>query len=229
MRENFNRGRSSPGGTTTRAGARRSRSKCRTIDALPRSAVSVAGGNSSARAKCPHGAPPLMARPSAPPSSIRRPVRAARRRQNQTDQPIRLTWRARDQRGLTAGAGRRVTVPRTHPSRCACPRRPKGGTARFRRRRLGRWRTRRNKLPVWTPATTEAFATYGEIDDAQSMIQPVKAPRTSSSSSAHRPNQQLLDAGYSADGRRALPDGLPVRCSKQLSSRVLASRRSRRC
>jgi hypothetical protein len=30
-------------------------------------------------------------------------------------------------------------------------------------------------LPVWTPATTEAFATYGEIDKG-AINQPVKAP-----------------------------------------------------
>ena len=31
-------------------------------------------------------------------------------------------------------------------------------------------------LPVWTPATTEAFATYGTTDENGAIVQPVQAP-----------------------------------------------------
>jgi hypothetical protein len=53
----------------------------------------------------------------------------------------------------------------------------KAGTARFQIGAVsGRWSDAAEiSLPVWTPATTEAFATYGEIDDG-AINQPVKAP-----------------------------------------------------
>jgi hypothetical protein len=78
------------------------------------------------------------------------------------------------------------------------------------------------ELPVWTPATTEAFATYGELDQSGAVVQPVKAP----------PDvfRQFggLEVQTSSTQLQALTDAVlylvayPFECSEQLSSRVLA-------
>jgi uncharacterized protein YfaS (alpha-2-macroglobulin family) len=76
-------------------------------------------------------------------------------------------------------------------------------------------------LPVWTPATTEAFATYGEIDQG-AITQPVKTPpnvvpqfgglqvETSSTQL-----QQLTDAFLYLQN-------YPYECSEQLASRIIS-------
>ena len=78
------------------------------------------------------------------------------------------------------------------------------------------------ELPVWTPATTEAFATYGELDQGGAVVQPVKAP----------PDvfRQFggLEVQTSSTQLQALTDAVlylvayPFECSEQLASRVLA-------
>jgi len=76
-------------------------------------------------------------------------------------------------------------------------------------------------LPVWTPATTEAFATYGEIDDG-SIVQPVAAPPDVWTQFGG------LEITTSSTALQALTDAViylsnyPFSCSEQLSSRVLA-------
>jgi uncharacterized protein YfaS (alpha-2-macroglobulin family) len=77
------------------------------------------------------------------------------------------------------------------------------------------------ELPVWTPATTEAFATYGHIDEG-SVVQPVKAP------SGVVAELGGLEVTTSSTALQALTDALlylvayPFECAEQLSSRVLA-------
>ena len=74
------------------------------------------------------------------------------------------------------------------------------------------------ELPVWTPATTEAFATYGEIDEG-AVAQPVRRPR-----------------GVLPAVRRARDHDLarrrcrrsPTRCSTSSRTRSSATSRSRR-
>ncbi len=76
-------------------------------------------------------------------------------------------------------------------------------------------------LPVWTPATTEAFATYGEIDDG-SIVQPVAAPPDVWTQFGG------LEITTSSTAVQALTDAViylsnyPFSCNEQLSSRVLA-------
>jgi alpha-2-macroglobulin len=184
-------------------------------------AVAVAGGKqfgmgeSSITARLP-----LMARPSAPRflnfgDRFELPIIV----QNQTDKPltvdlaVRATNAVLSEPPAVAGGlssttivsainrplpqavltGRRVTVPAND----------------------------RVEVPVWTPATTEAFATYGEIDDG-SITQPVKAPadvfkqfgglevETSSTQL-----QQLTDAFLYLQN-------YPYECSEQLASRILS-------
>ncbi|MEQ1564194.1 MAG: alpha-2-macroglobulin family protein [Myxococcota bacterium] len=76
-------------------------------------------------------------------------------------------------------------------------------------------------LPVWTPATTEAFATYGSID-AGVTVQPIVAP----------PNTWTqfggLEVSTSSTQLQALTDAVlylesyPYDCNEQIASRVLA-------
>ena len=97
------------------------------------------------------------------------------------------------------------------------------GTARFQvAGAAGRWADASEvSLPVWTPATTEAFATYGEVDKG-SIIQTVKSP------SDVIPQFGGLEVSTSSTQLQALTDAFiylvdyPFECSEQLASRVLA-------
>jgi uncharacterized protein YfaS (alpha-2-macroglobulin family) len=120
--------------------------------------------------------------------------------------------------------GRRVTVPANDRVEVRVPASTlKAGTARFQIAAIsGKWSDAAEiELPVWTPATTEAFATYGEIDNG-AITQPVKAPanvykqfggleiETSSTQL-----QQLTDAFLYLQS-------YPYECSEQLSSRIIS-------
>ena len=78
-------------------------------------------------------------------------------------------------------------------------------------------------LPVWTPATTEAFATYGTTDQNGAIIQPVQTPGdvypqfgglevTTSSTQL----QELTDAYISLAN-------YPYECSEQIASRMIST------
>jgi uncharacterized protein YfaS (alpha-2-macroglobulin family) len=77
------------------------------------------------------------------------------------------------------------------------------------------------ELPVYTPATTEAFATYGEIDEG-AIAQPVKMPP------GVFPQFGGLEITTSSTQVQALTDALlylvkyPFECNEQIASRVLA-------
>ncbi len=76
-------------------------------------------------------------------------------------------------------------------------------------------------LPVWTPATAEAFATYGVIDDG-AIRQPVQAPEEV------WPQFGGLEITTSSTQLQALTDAVlylvqyPYDCNEQIASRVLA-------
>jgi alpha-2-macroglobulin len=169
---------------------------------------------------------PLMVRPSAPRflnfgDRFELPVVV----QNQTEAPmqVELAMRASNAQ-LTAGQGRRITVPANDrvevrfPAAAAKP-----GTARFQIvGASGRWSDAAEvSLPVWTPATTEAFATYGEVD-AGALIQPVKAPSDAIKQFGG------LEVTTSSTQLQALTDAMiylttyPFECAEQIASRVLA-------
>jgi hypothetical protein len=211
-------------------------------------AVAVAGdkqfgiGESAITARLP-----LMARPSAPRflnfgDRMELPVVV----QNQTDEPMQVDVAVRASnaqlvvppsggggslnqpvppQGVTTNvAGRRVTVPANDRVEVRFPAatiRP--GAARFQiAASSGRWADAAEiSLPVWTPATTEAFATYGEID-AGAIIQPVKAP-----TDAFR-QFGGLEITTSSTQLQALTDAViylvayPYECAEQISSRILA-------
>ena len=173
---------------------------------------------------------PLMVRPSPPRflnfgDRFQLPVVL----QNQTDHPlaVKVAVRARNA-SFPEGQGRALTVPANDrvevriPTAAGMP-----GTARFQVGAVaGRFTDADQfKLPVWTPATTEAFATYGTVDGgrgSQVVIQPVKAPASAV------PQFGGLEVTTSSTQLQALTDAViylvkyPFGCAEQISSRVLA-------
>jgi uncharacterized protein YfaS (alpha-2-macroglobulin family) len=190
-------------------------------------AVSVAGGKQFGSGESAITARlPLMARPSAPRflnfgDKFELPVVL----QNQTDAPMTVDVAVRATNAeLTAGSGRRVNVPANDRVEVRFPTSAnKAGTARFQIAAVsGKWADAAEiSLPVWTPATTEAFATYGEIDKG-AIAQPVKAPPDVFTQFGG------LEISTSSTQLQELTDAVlyltayPYECSEQLASRVLA-------
>ncbi|HEX3560840.1 MAG TPA: alpha-2-macroglobulin family protein [Pyrinomonadaceae bacterium] len=191
-------------------------------------AVSVVGGRQFGSGESSITArQPLMVRPSAPRflnfgDRFELPVVV----QNQTDKPIEAEVAVRASNvEFTDGQGRRVNVPANDRVEVRFPTSAsKAGTARF---QVGAVSGRFNdaaqvELPVWTPATTEAFATYGELDASGALVQPVKAPPDVFKQFGG------LEVQTSSTQLQALTDAVlylvayPFECSEQLSSRVLA-------
>ncbi len=190
-------------------------------------AVAVAGerefgkGESSITARLP-----LMVRPSAPRflnfgDRFELPVVL----QNQTDQPMTVDVAARASNAyLTQGFGRRVKVPANDRVEVRLPAAAgRAGKARFQVAAVsGGWSDASEfELPTWTPATTEAFATYGTIDEG-AIAQPVTMPSNVV--------QQYggLELTVSSTALQALTDAVlylvsyPFECNEQLASRLLA-------
>ncbi|HEX8688568.1 MAG TPA: DUF6049 family protein, partial [Pyrinomonadaceae bacterium] len=191
-------------------------------------AVSVAGGKQFGTGESSITArQPVMARPSAPRflnfgDRFELPVVV----QNQTDAPAVVDVAVRASNAeLTDGLGRRVSVPANDRVEVRFPvAASSAGTARFQMAAVsGRFADAAQiELPVWTPATTEAFATYGEIDQAAAVVQPVKAPADVFRQFGG------LEVQTSSTQLQALTDAVlylvsyPYECSEQLASRVLA-------
>lgn len=170
---------------------------------------------------------PLMVRPSAPRflnfgDSFEFPVVL----QNQTDKAMTVEVAIRATNAeLTKYRGLKINVPPADrvevrfPSAAA-----HAGTARF--QIVGAAGKASDaaeiSLPVWTPATTEAFAVYGEIDDANAIKQPVAAPSNAVKQFGG------LEITTSSTQLQALTDAVlhlvsyPYECSEQLSSRIIA-------
>ncbi|QQS41498.1 MAG: Ig-like domain-containing protein [Acidobacteriota bacterium] len=124
---------------------------------------------------------PLMIRPSAPRfmnfgDKIELPVVV----QNQTDKDMTVNVAVRAANAtLTAGGGRRVLVRANDREEVRFPvSADMAGTARFQiAGSSGDYSDAAEiSLAVWTPATTEAFATYGTTDKDEPIIQPIQAP-----------------------------------------------------
>ena len=205
-------------------------------------AVAVAGGQqfgsgeSSITARLP-----LMTRPSAPRflnfgDRFELPVVL----QNQTDGPmtVELALRATnvsladtleqaipgEGTGQPVASGRRVKIPANDRVEVRFPAAAQmAGTARFQVvAATGSFADAASfDLPVWTPATSEAFATYGVIDDGV-IVQPVRAP------GEVWPQFGGLEITTSSTQLQALTDAVlylvqyPFECQEQISSRVLA-------
>jgi hypothetical protein len=214
-------------------------------------AVAVAGGTKFGMGESAITArKPLMVRPSAPRflnfgDRFELPIVV----QNQTNAPLTVDVAARATNAEFVGssnsklqsknlapsrvkpagirqssAGLRVTVPANDRVEVRLPASTtKPGTARFQVAAVSGKLSDAAEvaLPVWTPATTEAFATYGEVDDG-TITQTVKAPagvfkefgglevQTSSTQL-----QQLTDAFLYLHY-------YPFACSEQLASRIIS-------
>jgi uncharacterized protein YfaS (alpha-2-macroglobulin family) len=229
VRENFNAlAVFSPSVRTDADG--RAEVKVKLPDSLTRyrvMAVAVSGGKLAGMGESTITARmPLMVRPSAPRflnfgDKFELPVVV----QNQTDAPMNVQVAVRvANASLTQGGGRSVTVPANDRVEVRFPvDARKAGTARFEIGAVsGNYSDAAQvELPVWTPATTEAFATYGEIDDG-SVVQPFKAPSNTF------PQFGGLEITTSSTQLQELTDAVlylvsyPYECSEQLSSRILA-------
>jgi uncharacterized protein YfaS (alpha-2-macroglobulin family) len=169
---------------------------------------------------------PLMVRPSPPRflnfgDTFQLPVVV----QNQTDAPMTVRLAARTTNAnLTDGAGREVTVPANDRVEVQFPAAAEmAGIARF--QIVGNAGNASDAaelaLPVWTPATTEAFATYGVIDDG-AIKQPVALPGQVVTQFGG------IDVTTASTNLQALTDAMlylvkyPYECAEQRSSRIMA-------
>jgi hypothetical protein len=169
---------------------------------------------------------PLMVRPSAPRflnfgDRFELPVVV----QNQTDSPMQVEVAIRATNiELTGGRGRRITIPANDRVEVSFPASTiQPGKARFQLVAVSQKLrdAAEIEVPVWAPAATEAFATYGQIDSG-AIAQMVKAP----------PNaiEQFggLEITTSSTQLEELTDAViylasyPFDCSEQLASRILA-------
>ena len=144
---------------------------------------------------------------------------------NQTDAPMQVKLAVRTSNlTLSDGAGRGVTVPANDRVEVLFPAAAEmAGTARL--QILASSPTASDaaelSLPVWTPATTEAFATYGVIDDG-AIAQPVALPGQVVTSFGG------LDITAASTNLQAVTDALlylvhyPYECAEQRASRILA-------
>lgn len=145
--------------------------------------------------------------------------------QNQTDQAFDVKVAVRSTNAtVDQGAGRTVKVPANDRVEVRFPMSAmKAGTARFQAgATTGEWADAAEvKLPVWTPATTEAFATYGEIDKG-GVVQPVQTPGEVWTQFGG------IQVQTSSTQLQALTDAViyltsyPFECSEQLASRIMA-------
>ncbi|HVQ36566.1 MAG TPA: alpha-2-macroglobulin family protein, partial [Pyrinomonadaceae bacterium] len=189
-------------------------------------AVSVSGGKLAGFGESAITArKELMARPSAPRflnygDAAELPVVL----QNQTNQAMNVSVAVRaSNANLTEGAGRRVTVPANDRVEVRFPiAAVKPGTARFQIAAASGANVDAAEvsLPVYTPATTEAFATYGVIDSGN-IAQPVQAPADVVKAfgglevtTASTQLQELTDAVIYLVN-------YPYGCTEQISSRII--------
>lgn len=169
---------------------------------------------------------PLMMRPSAPRflnfgDKFELPVVL----QNQTDEAMTVHVAARATNvALASNTGWKVQVAANDRVEVRFPASTElAGTARFQvGAAAGTFADAAEfSLPVWTPATSEAFATYGVVDDG-AIVQPVAAP------TEVWPQFGGLEVTTSSTALQALTDAFlylyeyDYECAEQISSRVVS-------
>ena len=169
---------------------------------------------------------PMMVRPSPPRflnfgDQFKLPVTL----QNQTDQALEIKLAARAQNAqFTGGSGRRLSIPAREKVALLLPAKAQDpGKAVFQvLAASGSFSDAAQfEMPVWTPSTTEAFATYGVLDEGGT-TQPVAVPRDVYE------NFGGLNIQTSSSSLQALADAVlylseyPYQCAEQVASRVLA-------
>ena len=169
---------------------------------------------------------PLMVRPSAPRflawgDHAELPVVIA----NQADAPLEVDVAVRaGNLALTAGAGRRLVVPAGDRAEVRFPATTDGvGEAMLEIAAAAGPDADAAVItfPVRTPATTEAFAVHGTLDN-DTLEQPVRAPASAVTAFGG------LEVTLASTGVAALADAVlavtayPFECTEQLASRILA-------
>jgi uncharacterized protein YfaS (alpha-2-macroglobulin family) len=203
-------------------------------------AVAVAGarafgaGESSLTAR-----KPLMLRPSPPRflnlgDRFELPLMV----QNQTDQPLEVELALRTHNARVGGGAQEGTVPEAMNAAGRSIRVPAQGRvelripvaaelpgqARFEAViRAGELTDAQSfALPVWLPATREAFSTYGSLEGEGRVLQPLRRPADA------LPQVGGLQLGLASTELQSLTDALlylveyPFECNEQRASRVLA-------
>ena len=170
---------------------------------------------------------PLMVRPSAPRfmnfgDKIEFPVVV----QNQTDKDLTVDVAVRATNAeLTGEKGKRVVIKANDRAEVRFPvAAMKAGTARFQIGvTSGKFTDAAEiELPVWTPATTEAFATYGTTDQNGAIVQPLEAPKDVWEQFGG------LEVSTSSTQLQELTDAFiylqtyPFECSEQVASRMIS-------
>ena len=171
---------------------------------------------------------PLMVKPSAPRflnygDKFELPIVL----RNQTDAPIEVDVAARSSNAqFTDGQGRHTTIAANDRVEVRLPASTvKSGTAKFQVVALSGTNSDAAEfsLPVYTPATTEAFATYGQIIDNGGVIaQSVEPPQDVI------PDYGSLELTTSTTVLETLTDAYiyllhyPYECSEQISSRLIS-------
>lgn len=199
-------------------------------------AVAVAGADRFGKAEANVTArKPLMLRPS-PPRFLNFGDRFELSYvvQNQTEAPIEVLFAARAHNarlGEGLALGRRFTVPAQDRVELRLPAAADAaGTARFQAALspVGDPKSAdaaEVSLPVWTPATSEATATYGQLDGPRgevALLQPIAVP------GEVWPQFGGLEISTSSTQLQALTDAVvylseyPYGCAEQIASRTLA-------
>ncbi len=168
---------------------------------------------------------PLMVRPSAPRflnfgDGFELPIVV----QNQTDEPLQIEIALRTANlDLTDAAGRSVEIPANDRREVRFPAAAlSAGTARVQIAAVSGELADAAavELPVYTPATAEAFAVYGVVDEG-AVAQPVRSPQ------GVFPQFGGLEINTSSTALQALTDAViylvnyPFECSEQIASRIL--------
>jgi alpha-2-macroglobulin len=146
--------------------------------------------------------------------------------QNQTDKPLTIDVAIRAANAALPNIkGKRITVPANDRVEIRFDAAAdKAGTARF---QIGAVSGSLNdaaqiEIPVWTPATSEAFATYGTTNANGAIVQPISAPKDVFSEFGG------LEVTTSSTQLQELTDGYayvvnyPFGCTEQTASRILA-------
>ncbi len=147
--------------------------------------------------------------------------------QNQTDAPLEVALAIRASNlSFSAGQGRTLTLPPRDRREVRFPvAAVQAGEVRLQVAAAAGEHVDAQELtfPVWTPATSEAFATYGTLDgEATAVAQPVAPPKGA------WPQFGGLEITTSSTGLSALTDAViylseyPYGCAEQVSSRVIA-------
>jgi uncharacterized protein YfaS (alpha-2-macroglobulin family) len=146
-------------------------------------------------------------------------------RLNSTTPPAEAAATPPIQEGSSTSAGKRILVKANSREEVRFPvSTVKAGTARFQiAATSGSFSDAAEiSLPVWTPATTEAFATYGTTDDNGTIIQPVQTPGDV------YPQFGGLEVTTSSTQLQELTDAFiyltnyPYACSEQIASRMIS-------